>query len=196
MCGYSEKELPSEWGAGDGGIPWDRSLALTRQEDLFSQQNAVTPVPVPLPGQQRGFRVGWPILPPTPTLDPIWESIAGRPFPTIGGSPGGGLPGSPLEISQLLLSQVQPWQGVRPGGSAARCPARHSPPHFAHGAGGPGAKAPKGGLAFLRGQQGEGSKAASWGRQLRRGGVSKIASCGGSGGGGGVPPLDRHGSPL
>lgn len=25
--------------------------------------------------------------PPTPTLDPIWESVPGRPFPTAGGSP-------------------------------------------------------------------------------------------------------------
>lgn len=61
-----------------------RSLALTRQEDLLSQRNAVAPVP--LPGQQRRFRVGWPIHAPTPTLDPIWESIPGRPFPTVGAS--------------------------------------------------------------------------------------------------------------
>lgn len=25
--------------------------------------------------------------PPTPTLDPIWESVPGRPFPIAGGSP-------------------------------------------------------------------------------------------------------------
>ena len=48
---------------------------------------------------------------------------------------------------------------------------------------------------FCEGSRERGSKAGSWGRQLRRDGVSKVAACDGSGSGGGVSPMGRHGGP-
>ena len=102
---------------GGGATPGGRSaLALTKQERrtlaFLSRQKSAAPGTVAGPAEAVSGEEAY----PSPRTTPLGGLSQAGLFLLWAGPLGGGVPGSSLRIRELLLSQVQPWQGARPGG--------------------------------------------------------------------------------